>query len=106
MYELATLLVINIVKDYSLTQNWYADDGNEVGKLKSLQTAVDNIIKQKKFFCYHVKALKCQLIVENEKYNEAKKVYKNTETEMKRGVRVLVFAIGSETEYNTSWKLS
>ena len=76
MYELATLLVKNIVRDYSLTQTLYADNGNAVGNLKSLQTVVDNIIKQRNFFCYHVKAFKCQLIVENEKYNQAKKYTK------------------------------
>ena len=76
MYELATLLVKNIVKDFSLTQTLYADNRNAVENLKSLQTVVDNIIKQRKFFCYHVKAVKCQLIVENEKYNEAKKYTK------------------------------
>ena len=51
-----------------------------------------------KKFEYHVKASKCQLIVKDEKYNEAIKVLKNIEIEMKKGSRVLGSVIGSETE--------
>ena len=74
IYGLATLLIIKLVNDNSPTQKWYADDGNAVGKLKS------------------------QLIVNDQKYNEAIKVFKNTEVEMKKGARVLDSVIGSKTE--------
>ena len=68
--------------------------------MKSLRR-VDNIIKHGKYFGYHVKASKCQLIVKDEKYNEAVKVFKNTEIEKKRGARVLGSVIASETECKT-----
>ena len=79
MYGLATLLLIKLVNDNSLTQKWCADDGNAVSNLISLRRVLDNIIKHGQFFEYHVKASKCQLIVKDEKYNEAIKVFKNTE---------------------------
>ena len=101
MYGLATLLLIKLVNDNSLTHNWYADDGKAVRNLKRLQRILDNFIKHGKYFRYHVKGLKCQLIVKDEKYNEAMKVFKNTEIEMKKGARVLGSAIRPETECKT-----
>ena len=47
MYRLATLPLIKLVNDNSLTQKLYADDWNAVGSLKSLRTVFENIIKQK-----------------------------------------------------------
>ena len=79
MYGLATLPLIKLVNDNSLTHKWCADDGNAVSNLISLRRVLDNIIKHENFFEYHVKASKCQLIVKDEKYNEAIKVFKNTE---------------------------
>ena len=97
MYGLATLLLIKLVNDNSLTQKWYADDW----KLKSMRRVLDNIMKHGKYFGYHVKATKCQLILKDEKYNEAIKIFKNTEIEMKKGVRVLDSVIEFETECET-----
>ena len=55
-----------------------------------------------------MKASKCQLIVKDEKYHEAIKVFRNTEIEMKKGARVLGSVIGSKIECKTflepSWK--
>ena len=94
---MANLPLIKLVNDNSSTQKWYADNGNAFGNLKSLQTVLDNIIKHGKKFGYHVKASKCQLIVKDEKYNEAIKLFKNIKIEMKKGARVL----GSENECKT-----
>ena len=94
---LATLPSIKLVNDNSLTQKSYADDMNTVGNWKSLRRVLDNIIKHGKYLGYHVKASKCQLNVKDEKYNEAIKVFKNIEIEMKKGARVLGSVIGSET---------
>ena len=71
MYGLATFPLIKLVNDTSSTQKCYADDGNAVGNLKSLRTVLDNIIKHGKYFGYHVKPSKCQLILKDEQYNEA-----------------------------------
>ena len=101
MYGLATLPLIKLVNDNSSTPKWYADDGNEVGKFKSLQTVLHNIIKHGKYFGYHLKASKCQLIVKDEKYNEALNVFKITEIESKEGARGIGSVIGSETECKT-----
>ena len=75
----------------------YADDRNAVGNLKSLRRVLENFIKHGKYFGYRVKATKCQLIVKDEKYNKAIKVFKNTEIGMKKRARVLGAVIGSET---------
>ena len=101
MYGLSTLPLIELVSDSSLTQKKYVDDGNAVGNFKSLGRVLHNIIKHGKYFGYHVKASKCQLIVKDEKYNEAIKKFKNNEIEMKKGVRVLGSVIGPETETKT-----
>ena len=69
--------------------------------MKSLRRVLDNIIKHGNFFGYHVKASKCQLIVRDGKYNEAIKVFKNTEFETKKGARVLESVKGSEYECKT-----
>ena len=45
--------------------------------------------------------MKCQLIVEEKKYNEAVKVFKNTKIEMKKGARLLVSVLKSEAECKT-----
>ena len=79
MYGLAILPFTKLVNDNSLTQKWYADNGNAVGNLKSLRRVLDNIIKHGKHFGYHVKASKCQLIVKDEKYNEVIKIKNTTE---------------------------
>ena len=61
-----------------------------------------NFIKHGTFFGYYVNAWKRQLFANDEKYNEATKVFKNTEIEMQKGARVLGSVIGSETECKTS----
>ena len=48
-----------------------------------------------------MKTSRSQLIVKDEKYNEAIKRFKKTETETKKGARVLGSVIGSETEWKT-----
>ena len=76
MYGLATLPSIKLVNDISLIQKWYADDSNAFVNLKNLWRVPDNIIKHGKYFGYHVKASKCQLILKDEKYSEAIKLSK------------------------------
>ena len=91
-------MTVFLDQNNSLTQKRYADDGNAVGNLKSLRLVHDNIIKHGRYFEYHVKASKCQLIVKDEKHNEAIKSFKNTEIKMKKGARVFGSVIRSETE--------
>ena len=101
MYGLATLPLIKLVNNNSSTPKCFADDGNAVGKIKSLRTFLDNIINHGKYFGYHVTVSKFQLIVIDEKYNEALNLFKITEIESKKGARVLGSVIGSETECKT-----
>ena len=86
MYGLATLPLIKLLNDNNLTQKWYA-----VGNLKSLRIALDNLMKHGKYFGYQVKAPKCQLIVTDNKYNEAIKIFKNIETKIKKKVPEYLF---------------
>ena len=67
MYGLAIIPLIKRLSVDDVIQKWYADDGNAVGKLSNLRTVLDKIVSLGKFFGYHVKASKCQLIVKDKK---------------------------------------
>ena len=49
MYGLATLPLIKLVNDNSLTQKWYADDRNAVGKLKACEDFLQHYQTRKVF---------------------------------------------------------
>ena len=98
MYGLAIIPRIKLLSVDDVSQKWYADDGNAVGKLSNLRTVLDKIVSLGKFFGYHVKASKCQLIVKDEKLGEAQKIFANTGITTKAGARVLGSVIGTESE--------
>ena len=98
MYGLAIIPLIKLLSVDNVTQKWYADDGNEVGNLSNLRTVLDKTVSLGKFFGYHVKASKCQLIVKDEKLGEAEKTFENTGITIKAGARVLGSFIGTEPE--------
>ena len=98
MYGLAIIPLIKLLSVDDITQKWYADDENAVGKLSNLRTVLNKIVSLGKFFGYHVKASKCQLIVKDEKHSEAQKIFANTGISIKAGARVLASVIGTESE--------
>ena len=98
LYGLAIILLIKFLSVDDVTQKWYADDGNAVGKLSNLRTVLDKIVSLGKFFGYHVKASKCQLIAKDEKLGEAQKTFANTGITIKAGARVLGSVIETESE--------
>ena len=98
MYGLAIIPLIKLLSVDDVTQKRYADDGNAVGKLSNLRTVLDKIVSLGKFFGYHVKASKCQLIVKDEKLGEAQKIFANTGITIKAGSRVLGSVLGTESE--------
>ena len=105
MYGLAIIPLIKLLSVDDVTQKWYADDGNAVGKLRNLRTVLDKIVSRlpresitATIFGYHVKASKCQLIVNEEKLGEAQKIFANTGITIKAGARVLGSVIGTESE--------
>ena len=98
MYGLAIIPLIKLLTVDNVTQKWYADDGNAVGKLSNLRTVLDKIVSLGKFFGYHVKASKCQLIVKDEKLGKARKIFANTGITIKAGARVLGSVIRTDTE--------
>ena len=98
MYGLAIIPLIKLLSVDDVTQKWYADDGNAVGKLSNLRTVLEKIVSLGKFFGYLVKASKCQLIVKDEKLGEAQKIFANTGITIKAGARVLGSVIGTESE--------
>ena len=102
MYGLAIIPLIKFLSVDDVTQKWYADDGNAVGKLSNLRTVLDKIVSLGKFFGYHVKASKCQLIVKDENLGEAQKIFANTAITIKAGARVLGSVIGTESECKSS----
>ena len=98
MYGLAIIPLIKLLSVDDVTQKWYADDGNAVGKLSNLRSVHDKIVSLGKFFGYHVKASKCQLIVKDEKLGEVQKIFANTGITIKTGARVVGSVIGTESE--------
>ena len=98
MYGLAIIPLIKLLSVDDVTQKWYADDGNAVGKLSNLRSVHDKIVSLGKFFGYHVKASKCQLIVKDEKLGEVQKIFANTGITIKTGARVVGSFIGTESE--------
>ena len=98
MYSLVLIPLMKLLSVDNVTQKWFADDGKAVGKLSNLRTVLDKIISLGKFFGYHVKASKCQLIVKDEKLSEAEKIFENAGITIKAGARVLGLAIGTKSE--------
>ena len=98
MYGLAIIHLIKLLSVDNVTQKWYADDGNAVGILSNLRTVLDKTVSLGKFFGYHVKASKCQLIVKDEKIGEAEKIFENTGITIKAGAPVLGSVMGRESE--------
>ena len=96
MYGLAIIPLIKLLSVDDVTQKWYADDGNAVGKLSNLRTVLDKIVSLGKFFGYHMKASRCQLIVKDEKLGEAQNA--NTGITINAGARVLGSVLGTESE--------
>ena len=102
MYGLAIIPLVKLLSADNVTQKWYADDGNAVGKLSNLRTVLDKIVSLGKFFGYHGKASKCQLTVKDERLGEAQKIFTNTGITIKAGTRVLGSVIGTEPECKNS----
>ena len=98
MYGLAVIPLIKLLSADNVIQKWYADEGNAVGNLSNPRTILDKIVSLNKFFGYHVKASKCQLIVKDEKLVEAEKTFENTGITVKAGARVLCSVIEAESE--------
>ena len=98
LYGLAIIPLIKLLSVDDVTEKWYADDGNAVGKISNRRTVLDKVVSLGKFFGYHVKASKCQLIVKDEKLGEAQKIFANTGINIKAGARVLGSVIGTEFE--------
>ena len=96
MYGLAIIPIMKLSSVDDVIQKGYADDGNAVGKISNLRTVLDKIVSLGKFFGYHVKTSKCQLIVKDEKLGEAQKIFANTETTIKTEARVLGSVIETE----------
>ena len=46
MYGLAIIPHIKLLSEDDVTQKWYADDGNAVGKLSNLRTVLDKIVSR------------------------------------------------------------
>ena len=98
MYGPTIIPLIKLLSVDDVTQKWYTDDGKAVGKLGNLRTVLDKIVSLGKFFSYHVKASKCQLIVKDEKLGEAQKIFADTGITIKAGARVLGSVKGTESE--------
>ena len=89
MHSLAIIPLIKLLSVDKVTQKWYGDLGNAVGELSNLRTILDKIVSLGKFFGYHVKASKCQLIVKDEKLGDAKTSFEKLGMTIKAGAGVL-----------------
>ena len=90
MYVLAIMTLIKLSSVDKVTQKWYADDKNAVGRLSNLRIFLEEIVSIGKFFGYHVTASKCQRIIEDKTFCKAEKICENTGITVKAGARVLV----------------
>ena len=101
MYALATMPLINDLdakcKDENVKQSWYADDSVSAGSLEGIKCWWENLVSAGPHFGYHPKASKTWLIVKEDKYEAACKLFKNTGINItKEGHRHLGAAVGTD----------
>ena len=101
-YSLAIIRLMKLLSADNVSQKWYADDGNAIGKLSNLRTVLDQIVSSGKIVGYHGKTPICQLIVKDEKLGEAEKNFENRGITIKADAQVLDPIIGTESECKNS----
>ena len=98
MYGVATLPLIDTLEDQTLTQKWYADDGNMAGSLESRRIVLYKLYEHGGAFGYNV--IKCHLITKPEFVEKTNKVFSGLDVDVNEGDRVLGSVIGSDKSYN------
>ena len=89
MYGIAILPVITGLRNDSLAQKWYVDDGSVVGKLKDIKALFDKLTQPGPKYGYLVSSPKCQLIIKPGGKHQASTVFAVTNVEITQGARVL-----------------
>ena len=95
VYGIAILPLISRLHNDSLTQKWYADDGNVVGKLKYIKAFFDKLTQLGPKYGYLVNPPKCQLIIKPGSERQTSTEFAGTNVEITQGARVLGSVIGS-----------
>ena len=95
MYGLALLPLMRLLEDTEITQKWYADDGNAVGKLDAIHRLYKKLQQHGPAFGYHI--TKCHLVTKTDHKKVAMTLFENLDVELVDGHRVLGSVIGSSS---------
>ena len=95
MYEIAILPLITRLHNDSLTQNWYADNGSVVDKLKDIRALFDKLTQLGPKYGYLVNPPKCQLTIKPGGERQGSTVFAVTNVEVTHGNQVLGSVIAS-----------
>ena len=95
MYGIALLPLMDMIKNETVTQKWYADDGNPVGSLQALNELHEKLQRHGPAFGYNI--TKCHVIAKPTSIDNARNVFRNKDIKIVDGCRVLGSVIGSES---------
>ena len=95
MYGLALIPLMRMLEDTEITQKWYADDGNAVGKLDAIYRLYKKLQEHGPAFGYYI--TKCHLVTKTDHKKEAMTLFENLDVELVDGHRVLGSVIGSSS---------
>ena len=78
MYALAVLPLIKDFKNCNTKQVWYADDSSAGGRLNNLKAWWESLVERGPAYGYFANPNKSWLVVKEDKYNETKEIFHNT----------------------------
>ena len=98
MYALAVSPLIKDLKNCNTKQVWYADDSSAGGRLNNLKAWWESLVERGPAYGYFANPDKSWLVVKEDKYNEAKEIFHNTNLNItKEGRRYLGSALGNDS---------
>ena len=95
MYGLPLLPLTRLLEDTEITQKWYADDGNAVGKLDAIYRLYKTLQQPGPAFGYHI--TKSHLFTKTDHKEVVMTLFENLDVELVDGHRVLGSVIGSSS---------
>ena len=98
MYALAVSPLIKDLKNCNTKQVWYADDSSAGGRLNNLKAWWELLVERGPAYGYFANPDKSWLVVKEDKYNEAKEIFHNTNLNItKEGRRCLGSALENDS---------
>ena len=87
MFGLAFLPLTRLLEDIEITQKWYADVGNAVGKLDTILKLYRKLQHHGPAFGFHI--TKCHLVTKTDHKKVVMTLFENLDVELVDGLRVL-----------------